>query len=98
VSTPVPDLRGRRRATGTYFWAVVRSALFELQGGPCLGQADQVFDVLVLLPGTNPPLSDAEFEALADQLTDDVEACAGGAAGSLSDAAVSREGIYEDHP
>jgi antitoxin ParD1/3/4 len=54
--------------------------------------------VTALLNEATPPLSDAEFEALADQLAEDVAARAGEAAGWLSDAAVSREGIYEDHP
>jgi antitoxin ParD1/3/4 len=54
--------------------------------------------VAALLNEAAPPLSDAEFEALADQLADHLEACAGKAAGLLSDEAVSREGIYQDHP
>ncbi len=46
----------------------------------------------------HPPLSEAEFEALADELADHMEACAGEAAARLSDEAITREGIYGDHP
>jgi antitoxin ParD1/3/4 len=54
--------------------------------------------VAALLAETPPPLSDAEFEALADELADHHEACAGDGATFLSDEAISREGIYGDHP
>ena len=39
-----------------------------------------------------------EFEAAADQLADELTGNLGPDAPSLSDYAVSREGIYEDHP
>jgi antitoxin ParD1/3/4 len=41
---------------------------------------------------------DDEFEAVADQLADEFAACVGLNAPVLSDDAVSRDGIYEDHP
>ena len=47
------------------------------------------------LPDT---LTDAEFEAVADQLANELTACRDPNAPSLSDHAVSRAGIYEDHP
>lgn len=43
-------------------------------------------------------LNDNEFEAVADQLADEFAACIGSNVPLLSDYAVSREGIYEDHP
>jgi hypothetical protein len=43
-------------------------------------------------------LTGAEFEAVADQLADELTACRGPNAPSLSDEAISRAGIYEDHP
>jgi antitoxin ParD1/3/4 len=43
-------------------------------------------------------LTDAEFEAIADQLTDELTTCRGLHVPALSDYAVSRAGIYEDHP
>lgn len=43
-------------------------------------------------------LNDDEFEAVADQLADEFAACIGSNVPVLSDYAVSREGIYEDHP
>ncbi len=43
-------------------------------------------------------LTDAEFEAVADQLADELTTCRGPHAPALSDRAVSRAGIYEDHP
>jgi antitoxin ParD1/3/4 len=46
----------------------------------------------------HPPLSDAEFEALADELADHFEKCADPAAASLPDEAFTRESIYGDHP
>lgn len=52
----------------------------------------------VALTQTRLPLSDAEFEALADELADHMEACAGEAAARLPDEAITREGIYGDHP
>ncbi|HEY9794889.1 MAG TPA: hypothetical protein V6D30_04540 [Leptolyngbyaceae cyanobacterium] len=41
---------------------------------------------------------DNEFEAVADQLADEFAACVGANAPVLSDYAVSRASIYEDHP
>jgi hypothetical protein len=43
-------------------------------------------------------LTDTEFESVADQLADELTACRGPNAPVLSDDAVSRAGIYEDHP
>lgn len=43
-------------------------------------------------------LTDAEFEAVADQLANELIACRDPKAPVLSDHAVSRAGIYEDHP
>jgi antitoxin ParD1/3/4 len=47
------------------------------------------------LPDT---LTDTEFEAVADQLADELTARRRHNAPALSDYAVSRAGIYEDHP
>ncbi|HEY9852770.1 MAG TPA: hypothetical protein V6D28_25075 [Leptolyngbyaceae cyanobacterium] len=41
---------------------------------------------------------DEEFEAIADNLADEFEACVRGNVAILSDYAVSRAGIYEEHP
>lgn len=54
--------------------------------------------VEALLRETPDELTDAEFEAVAAQLADELPACLGPNAPSLSDYAVSRAGIYEDHP
>ena len=43
------------------------------------------------------PVSDDKFEALADQLADDFMDYVGPDCPPLSDYAVSREGLYEDH-
>ena len=43
-------------------------------------------------------ISDQEFETLADQLADELLNRVGSNVASLSDYAVSREGIYEEHP
>ena len=51
-----------------------------------------------LLRDTPSELTDAEFERVADQLVDELAVCLGPNASSLSDYAISREGIYEDHP
>jgi hypothetical protein len=48
-----------------------------------------------LLQGTPDELADAEFEALADQLSDELTMCRGPKAPSLPDYAVSRAGVYE---
>ena len=54
--------------------------------------------VEALLRETPGELTNAEFATLADQLADELTACLGPNVPSLSDYAVSREGIYEDHP
>lgn len=41
---------------------------------------------------------DDEFEAIADHLADELELSLGSTVPALSDAAVSRAGIYEEHP
>ena len=46
---------------------------------------------------TPKKLSDDEFEVLADQLADEFMAYVGPNCPPLSDYAVSREGLYEDH-
>src|SRR5436309_1726230 len=48
--SPARSRTRRRSGAGTYFCAMPGSCPLEPQGGPRLGQADQVFDVLVLLP------------------------------------------------
>lgn len=42
--------------------------------------------------------TDAEFEATADRLADEFQMCVGANIPALSDYAVSRAGIYEEHP
>ena len=54
--------------------------------------------VEALLRQTPDQLSNEEFEALADQLADELAICIGPNAPALSDYAVSRAGIYADHP
>lgn len=44
------------------------------------------------------PLSEEEFDQLIDEACDIVDAAAGADRVPLSDYAVSRAGIYEDHP
>lgn len=51
--------------------------------------------VEALLRETPEELTGAEFEALADQLANELTACLGANMPSLSDYAVSRAGIYE---
>ena len=54
--------------------------------------------VEALLQKVPAELTEVEFEAVADQLADELTADRGPHSLSLSDDAVSREGIYEDHP
>ena len=54
--------------------------------------------VEALLQEIPAELTEATFEAVADQLADELTADLGPNASSLSDYAVSREGIYKDHP
>jgi antitoxin ParD1/3/4 len=54
--------------------------------------------VEALLQKTPAELTDTEFEVVADQLADELTALLGPNVPSLSDYAVSRVGIYEDHP
>lgn len=51
-----------------------------------------------LLQQVPEQLSEEDFEALADQLADELTACMEPNTPALSDYAVSRSGIYEDHP
>jgi ApbE superfamily uncharacterized protein (UPF0280 family) len=43
-------------------------------------------------------LEDDEFEAIADQLADEFQKYVGSTVPNVSDEAVSRSGIYEEHP
>lgn len=54
--------------------------------------------VEALLQEMPAELTETEFEAVAGQLADELTADLGPNAPSLSAYAVSREGIYEDHP
>jgi antitoxin ParD1/3/4 len=54
--------------------------------------------VEALLRETPVELIDTEFEAVADQLVDELTASLGSNVPSLPDYAVSRAGIYGDHP
>ncbi len=54
--------------------------------------------VEALLQQTPQQLSEDEFETLADQLADELAARIESQTPVLSDYAVSRAGIYEDHP
>lgn len=54
--------------------------------------------VEALLQEMPAELTETELEAVADQLADELMADLGPNAPSLSDYAVSREGIYKDHP
>ncbi len=46
----------------------------------------------------NPPQEEETFEAIADRLADEFQLYVGPTPPTLSDYAVSRAGIYEDHP
>jgi antitoxin ParD1/3/4 len=51
-----------------------------------------------LLSAPQHDLTDEEFEALADEFADEFEAILGPNAPPLPDEALTREGIYGDHP
>jgi hypothetical protein len=53
--------------------------------------------VNALMQATLPPLADEDFETLADQLADELIAGTGNQVPVLSEDAVSRQGLYEDH-
>jgi antitoxin ParD1/3/4 len=54
--------------------------------------------VETLLRADSHRLDENEFETLADQLAEEMANRVGSPAPALSDYAVSREGIYEEHP
>jgi antitoxin ParD1/3/4 len=54
--------------------------------------------VEALLREMPPELTEAEFETATDQLADELRGDLGPDTPSLSDYAISREGIYEHHP
>lgn len=60
-------------------------------------KAEDIVVEMVELLTTSAELSDEEFERLADELADYVEKNLPPDAKPLSDYAMSREGIYEDH-
>ncbi|MDZ8035320.1 MAG: hypothetical protein RMY64_09410 [Nostoc sp. DedQUE08] len=47
---------------------------------------------------TQAQLNDEKFEVVADKLADEFTLCVGSNLAMLSDYAVTRESIYEDHP
>ncbi|MEH2263408.1 hypothetical protein [Nostoc sp.] len=47
---------------------------------------------------TQEQLNDEEFEVITDKLADEFALCVGSNLPMLSDYAVTRESIYEDHP
>ncbi|MEH2208633.1 MAG: hypothetical protein V7K53_31950 [Nostoc sp.] len=47
---------------------------------------------------TQSQLNDEKFEVVADKLADEFALCVGSNLAMLSDYAVTRESIYEDHP
>lgn len=55
-------------------------------------------DTVDPLADDNPRLSHEEFEVLADELAEKFMKFVGPDFESLSDYAMSRDGIYEDHP
>ena len=62
--------------------------------------ADAVTPIVEALLRESPraePSAD-EFETLLDQFADEFESCAGQDVPSLPDEAVTRAGIYQDHP
>ncbi len=60
-------------------------------------QLKQIADFLVSLKAQEKQ-KDQDFEAIADKLAEDFKAYVGQDIPKLSDYAVSREGIYEEHP
>lgn len=54
--------------------------------------------VEALLKETGAELTEIEFEAVADQVAEELRTALGSNAPSLSDYAVSRDSIYGDHP
>lgn len=61
-------------------------------------KAEEIVVEMVKSLTVKPELSDEEFERLADELADYFEKSMPPDAKPLSDYAMSREGIYEDHP
>lgn len=61
-------------------------------------KAEEIIVEMVKSLTVKPELSGEEFERLADELADYVEKNMPPDAKPLSDYAMSREGIYEDHP
>jgi hypothetical protein len=59
---------------------------------------DKQAAIVTLILEENDFLEDEEFEAIADQLANEFQQFAGANAPVLSDYAVSRAGIYEEHP
>lgn len=84
-----PDIEGRLRESVAHGDAeAVRRLLVEVLTPT----------VEALLQETPAELTDTEFEAVVDQLADELTTSLGPNVPSLSDHAVSRAGIYEDHP
>ena len=54
--------------------------------------------VEALFQQTHSQIDDDEFEAVADSLANEYAACVKSTTPPLSDYAVSRAGIYEEHP
>ncbi|MBW4454011.1 MAG: hypothetical protein KME55_15575 [Nostoc indistinguendum CM1-VF10] len=67
------------------------------QDQQCKGQEGKRAQFMAKLQ-TQDQLNDEEFEVIADNLADEFALCVGSNLPVLSDYAVTRESIYEDHP
>jgi antitoxin ParD1/3/4 len=67
------------------------------QDQQCKGKEGKGSQLMAKLQ-TQDQLNDKEFEIIADNLTDEFALCIGSNLPVLSDYAVTRESIYEDHP
>ncbi len=78
----------------------IQRSLADLEAGSKTRPAREAAERLGILASAmnnNTQLSDDKFEGLADQLADEFMAYVGPDCPPLSDYAVSREGLYEDH-
>ena len=96
----VVDSSGKKKAVLLDYavWEALLNLLEDLEDSEEIGRLrDAAEESIPWEQAKVEPLSDDKFEALADQLADDFMDYVGPDCPPLSDYAVSRKGLYEDH-
>lgn len=75
----------------------LKQSLADMEAGGKTVPMQKIAEILEIVMHKTTQLSDDNFEALADELADEFMKYVGPDCPPLSDYAVTREGLYEDH-